>query len=92
MGDFFQHGGIATLHQLGMVDFAPLEAKIALHAQKRPISLILPCQYADLAGDAWRRIRDHLMHIGYLRRIVVGLDHAKAEEFGRTRDQFAHLP
>jgi hypothetical protein len=32
------------------------------------------------------------MHIGYLRRIVVGLDHAKAEEFGRTRDQFAHLP
>lgn len=92
MGDFFQQGGIATLHQLGRVDLAPLEAKIAHHAQKRPISLILPCQYADLEGDAWHRIRDHLMHIGYLRRIIVGLDHAKAEEFGRTRDQFAHLP
>ncbi len=92
MGDFFQNGSISTLHQIGKVDIELLESRIGKYTAWRPVSLILPSLYSELEGKALPRIINELMSVGYIHRIVVGLDNADEKEFRHALDFFAILP
>lgn len=92
MGDFFQCGRIATLHQISAVRLDRLEDELRHYVRFKPVSLILPCQYSELSGTALPRIVDHLKGADYLRRIVVTLDGAGREGYQKTKDFFSSLP
>ena len=92
MADFAQHGVIGTLHNLRHRSTEELEAELLRHAPETPMSLVLPCLYSALEGDALTGIVDKLAKVPYLEEIIIGLDAADREQFERARDFFSKLP
>ena len=92
MADFAQHGVIGTLHNLRHRSTEELEAELLRHAPETPMSLVLPCLYSELEGDALTGIVDKLAKVPYLEEIIIGLDAADREQFERARDFFSKLP
>ncbi len=77
MSDFFQNGTITTLHNLGDRSTESYEEALVGFSQKRPIGLILPSLYSELATDALPTIiRELQKSVPYLSQVVIGLDRA----------------
>jgi glucosyl-3-phosphoglycerate synthase len=91
MGDFYQVGVISTLHRLDTDGVARLEAELEQFARFRPIALVIPALYREFEGPALPRILKTLASIRYLRRIVVSLDAANADEFALARQAVAGI-
>jgi glucosyl-3-phosphoglycerate synthase len=92
MADFYQTGVVATFHRLGKFSLEKIEAQLSWYSQERPIALVLPSLYSELAGEALKGILKELKHVKYVREIVVALGPATEEEFKRARDFFSVLP
>jgi glucosyl-3-phosphoglycerate synthase len=92
MADFFQNGVITTLHRLGVDITEQLETELQEYTKERPLALVLPCLYSELAGEALPRILEQLKEIRYIREVVVTLGEADAEQFRGSLDYFSRLP
>lgn len=92
MGDFFQNGVIATLHDLGGRPAEALETELEGWRAERPMALVLPCLYSELDGDALPAIVEQISRIPYLEEIVIGLDRADRAQFEHAREFFSRLP
>lgn len=92
MGDFYQNGLVTTLHNFRERPYEELEKKLIFFSKKRPMSLILPCLYSELAGPALGNIIDELTKVPYLEEIIIGLDKANREEFEHAKKYFKRLP
>ncbi len=92
MADFAQHGVIGTLHNLRHRSTEELEAELLRHAEDTPMSLVLPCLFSELEGDALSGIIDQLAKVPYLREIIIGLDAADSAQFELAKDFFSRLP
>ncbi len=92
MGDFYQDGVIATLHNLKQRDTAGLEADLRRFSGERPMALILPSLYSELKTDALPAIVDHLKHADYIGQIIIGLDRANEAEYRDALQFFSQLP
>lgn len=92
MADFHHNGVITTLHRLGERSLEDLEAELLSYADRRPMTLILPCLYSELEGTALPRIVDELARVPYLAEIVIGLDAADQTQFEHAREFFSRLP
>lgn len=92
MADFHQNGIITTLHNLTHRHLADLEQDLLSFSKQRPMGLLLPSLYSELEGAALPAIIQQLKTVPYLSEIVIGLDHADAEQFGKALDFFADLP
>ncbi len=91
MADFHQNGIITTLHRLNERPIADLEAELAKYSRRRPMSLILPCLYSELEGDALPAIVEELAGVDYLSEIIIGLDGASAEQYAHAHQFFSGL-
>ena len=92
MADFYQNGSITTLHNLAERSTASLEQDLVQHAERRPLGLILPSLYSEIATPALPKILAELKKVPYLSQIVVGLDRANAEEYRHALSFFSDLP
>lgn len=92
MSDFYQTGVVATLHRLGKSNFEEIESKLTRYALERPIALVLPSLYSELAGEALTRIVDQLKDVKYIKEIVITLGPASDKEFQNARQFFSTLP
>lgn len=92
MGDFFQNGVVATLHNLTNQPVEALERQLLEFSRSRPITLILPSLFSELEGPALANILDHLAKVPYLAEIVIGLDRANEEQFRFAKEYFSRLP
>ncbi len=92
MSDFYQTGVVATFHRLGRASNAKIEAELTWYAKERPLALILPSLYSELAGDALKGIVRELREVKYVDEVVVTLGPASAEEFRRAKEFFSVLP
>ncbi|SBS30271.1 Glucosyl-3-phosphoglycerate synthase [Marinomonas spartinae] len=92
MGDFHQNGIITTLHNLANRPLEDMERELCEFAKTRPMSLILPCLYSELATDAMPNIIEHLKQVPYLDEIVIGLDRATEAEYRHALEFFSVLP
>lgn len=92
MADFHQNGNIATLHNLRTRALDDLTYELSAYAETRKITLILPCLYSELEGEALPHILDELSQVPYLHRIVIGLDRADEAQFRHAQQFFARLP
>lgn len=91
MADFHQNGNIATLHNLRTRTVEDLEHELSVFAETRKISLILPCLYSELEGDAMPHILSELSKVKYLHRIIVGLDAADEAQYRHAKEFFKGL-
>ncbi len=92
MADFYQTGVVATLHKLGSDHVGEVEAKLARYTRERPIALVLPSLYSELAGSALKHIVEELRHVNYIKEIVVTLGKASDREFENAKRFFSVLP
>ncbi len=92
MADFYQNGVITTLHNLSDRSVEELERELLVFASARPMSLVLPCLYSELAGPALTNIVDELSKVPYLSQIVIGLDRATEDEYKHALEFFSRLP
>lgn len=91
MSDFHQNGNITTLHNLRVRDVNEMEAELRTFAMTRKITLILPCLYSELEGDAMPNILNELAKVNYLHRIIIGLDAANEQQFRHAKSFFEGL-
>jgi glucosyl-3-phosphoglycerate synthase len=92
MSDFYQTGVLSTLHKLGEDNLEQIESRLTRYAQDRPIALVLPSLYSELAGAALTRIVEELQAVKYVKEIVVTLGPASDSEFQNARRFFSSLP
>jgi glucosyl-3-phosphoglycerate synthase len=92
MSDFHQTGVVATFHRLGANDLGRLEGDLVLHANERPIALILPSLYCELKGTALAGIVEKLKKVDYIKDSVITLGNATENEFNHAREFFSKLP
>ena len=92
MSDFFQNGIVTTLPDLGGRPTRDLERELSNHAERHPITLVLPCLYSELQGPALDGIVKVLAGVPYLSRIVIGLDRADEAAFRHALGYFSRLP
>ncbi len=92
MSDFFQTGGIATLHKLGKNNLDELESRLTRYAKDRPIALVLPSLFSEINGPALQTILNELMTADYISEVVVTLGPASEAEFDMARRFFSPLP
>ena len=92
MGDFYQNGVITTLHNLSDRPVEDLEKDLLEFSRSRPMSLVLPCLYSELAWPALSNIVDELCKVPYLSQIVIGLDRATEDEYKHALKFFSCLP
>ena len=48
--DFQQNRSITTLHDLGLRTVAQKEEDLRIYSGYRPMELVLPCLYSEIAG------------------------------------------
>ena len=89
--DFQQHRSITTLHDLGMRSLEQKEHDLRLFSGYRPMELVLPCLYSEIAGPALRHIVEHLAFAKYISHITIGLDRATKSEFEDAKRFFKKL-
>jgi glucosyl-3-phosphoglycerate synthase len=89
VADFHQTGAITTLHRLGIPDLERLEDEIRVHANARPIALVLPCLFDEIRDTALKGIIETLRSVSYLHQVVVSVDGAdRREDFDEMRAAF----
>ncbi len=92
MADFHQNGNITTLHNLRTRSLDDLTYELTAFSETRKITLVLPCLYSELEGQALSGIVDELVKVPYLHRIVIGLDQADQTQYRHAIDFFSRLP
>ncbi|MEM9162193.1 MAG: glycosyl transferase [Cyanobacteria bacterium P01_F01_bin.4] len=92
MADLFQHGAIATLHNLTDRPTEDLETDLLQFSKHRRLGLILPALFSELESDALKHIVEELQKVPYLSEIVIGLDCADEEQWRYAHHYFSKLP
>ena len=89
MAYFYQNGVITTLHRLSQNGRVHREKEVEELAKTSPIGLVLPALFSEFEGPAMPQIVEKLRQVSCLRRIVLSLDRADAEQYPRARQAFA---
>ena len=92
MSDFYQTGGVTTLHRLSADGLTRVESELRRYARARPVGLVLPALYSEFETPAMQRIVDQLAGVDYLQRIVVAVGRASREQFDHARSFFRDFP
>lgn len=95
MPDFYQHARLPTLHQLRDSTPELMESwleTLRASAVDRPVTLILPALFSEIASPALPLIVRELCQIDCLDEIVISMNRMDAEGFARARDFFGRLP
>tara|TARA_B100000902_G_scaffold60749_1_gene67846 strand:- start:489 stop:1664 length:1176 start_codon:yes stop_codon:yes gene_type:complete len=92
MADFHQQGPITTLHRL--TDSANTQAQsfVSTRSIGSRVALVLPCLISELEGSALPKMVKQISDLGWLGRVIVGIDGADADSFKAAQALFASLP
>ena len=91
MGDFYQNGTIATLHDFGSRTTEEMEAELKVFSAYRPMEIILPCLFSELEGNALPHIVEEISRTDYLNHVVIGLDRADRDQYEYAYEFFTNL-
>ena len=91
MGDAYQDGIVATLHNFQTKSLEDLEADLKLFSGYRPMELLLPCLYSELEGPALRHIVEEISKVDYLNHVIIGLDRADEAQYRAAHSFFQNL-
>ena len=91
MGDAYQDGIVATLHNFQTKSLDDIEAELKLFSGYRPMELVLPCLYSELEGPALRHIVGQISKVDYLNHVIIGLDRADEAQYRAAHSFFQNL-
>lgn len=91
MADFFQHGLIATIHDLGTIQRERLERLLERFAVNCQMGLVLPVTAGDMRAAPFARIVDELASVRYIQHIVVVFNVAPTVEDFREAVTKVHV-
>jgi len=92
MPDFFQHGLITTLHDLGTIRRDELESTLVRVTRRYKLGLILPVTASDMRAEPFLRILGELAGASYIEQIVVALGVApELRDYVETQARVAPL-
>ena len=80
MPDFYQHGTVTTLHDLGTARLEHLEGRLKAATASYKIGLVLPVTASDMRAEPFTQIIDALRGADYIQSIVVALGVAPNEQ------------
>jgi len=80
MADFYQHGLIATMHDLGTIKRDQLERMLERYVDNCQVGLVLPVTADDMRAEPFARILAELAAVRYVPQIVVALGVAPTAE------------
>src|ERR1700746_198483 len=86
MSDFFQHGPISTLHQLG--EYPP---RLELPSSGPKLGLILPCHYRDLTSDGLSSIIQALNRSSLFDLVIVTMNGMREAEKAKVAHFWSQL-
>ncbi|MBN1845534.1 MAG: hypothetical protein JW810_07605 [Sedimentisphaerales bacterium] len=93
MGDFFQNGIIATLHDFGTDNLQRMESRLCDILKRRDIALILPIIPQDMKSPAFTDIVAELATVPYISEVVLSLGQTDDfEDFVAARQSLNLLP
>ncbi len=92
MSDFQQSGIVTTLHNLTSRPIEELDQELLRFAKRRPLGLLLPSLFSELATPALAGIVEQLRQVPYLSEIVIGLDRASEADYRHALEYFSELP
>jgi glucosyl-3-phosphoglycerate synthase len=88
MADFYQHGLIATIHDLGTIQRDRLERMLEKFAVNCRVGLVLPVTADDMRAEPFGRILDELASVRWVQEVVVTLGVAPGvDDFRETLDK-----
>jgi len=73
MGDFFQNGIVATLHDFSTDNLQKMESRLSDILKRRDIALILPIIPRDLNSPVFKEIIAELSQVPYISEVVLSL-------------------
>lgn len=86
MADFFQHGIITTLHDLGTVQCERLESLLQEETQSNRLGLVLPVTASDMRAAPFSQIIAKLAEVNYVDTIVIVLGLApQVDDYRQTK-------
>jgi glucosyl-3-phosphoglycerate synthase len=80
MADFYQHGLIATMHDMGTIKRDQLERMLERYVVNCQVGLVLPVTADDMRAEPFGRIIAELAAVRYVPQIVVALGVALTAE------------
>jgi glucosyl-3-phosphoglycerate synthase len=92
MSDYHQSGVVTSLPRLCPRPVEELEAEIRALTPKFPVALVLPMIPAEMERPALAGILDELCAVDYLDSLVVSLNQATREDYGRAVRFFERYP
>jgi len=92
LGDFWQHGPIATIHRLPGPDKDRLADQVRLRARGRPLALLIPALASEMDRPAFPLIMEELKSADYLTEIVLALGGAAPGDIERAKRFLEAIP
>jgi len=92
MSDFHQSGLVTALPRLRERPIAELEAAIRALTPKFPVALVIPTVPSEMDRPALAGILDELCQVDYLDSLVISLNRADRDDYGRAVRYFERYP
>ena len=92
MSDFHQSGPITAIPRLRARPIEELESQIGKLTKRFPLALTIPMLPEEMDQPALAGIVDELSQVRYLDTLLVSLNRATREDYGRAREYFARYP
>jgi len=92
MSDFHQSGLVTALPRLRERPIAELEAAIRALTPKFPVALVIPTVPSEMDRPALAGILDELCQVDYLDSLVISLNQADRDDYGRAVRYFERYP
>ncbi len=80
MADFHMNR-VPTFPRFGDSDPKVLEARLLTATRRRPVGIVIPALFSDLAGPAMERIIAELRKMRFIRRVYISLNQADADQY-----------
>jgi glucosyl-3-phosphoglycerate synthase len=92
MSDFHQTGLVTALPRLRERPIEELEAAIRALTPKFPVALVIPMVPSEMDRPALAGILDELCRVDYLDSLVISLNQADRDDYGRAVRYFERFP
>lgn len=90
MADFHMNR-VPTFSRFEDADMRVLERRLLAAVEKRPVGVVIPALYSDLAGPAMENIIQELRRMRFVRRVYISLNRADAEQYRQAVEIVAPL-
>jgi glucosyl-3-phosphoglycerate synthase len=92
MSDFHQYGPVTSIPRLQPRDADEMEQRLAVLAQRFPVTVVIPLIPSEMDRPALAHILDELCAITWVDTLLLSLNHASLDDYHRAVAYFERYP